>query len=185
MLGSDGQQVPAQSGLVFIDHENIPPPRQVGARSLRFSTTSFQAEGDALTRRSCGTLARADGPAHPDPWPVALAHPEKPNSSADCKSQNLPHLLPREEPADRDHKTLGNSCSDPTSASKGRAAQRPRCKRGSGLLAPTINLANVGVGQQLACGTTMRSGGLGIPHSATCNLGTLRSKQTLRSTKDA
>jgi len=29
MLGRDGQQAPAQSGLVFIDHETTPPPRQV------------------------------------------------------------------------------------------------------------------------------------------------------------
>ena len=29
MLGHDGHQVLAQSGLVFIDHETIPPPRQV------------------------------------------------------------------------------------------------------------------------------------------------------------
>lgn len=29
MLGHDGQQVLAQSGLVFIDHETIRPPRQV------------------------------------------------------------------------------------------------------------------------------------------------------------
>lgn len=29
MLGRDGQQVPAQSGLVFTDNETTPPPRQV------------------------------------------------------------------------------------------------------------------------------------------------------------
>ena len=35
-----------------------------------------------------------------------------------------------------------------------------------------MNLANVGMGQQLAWGTTIGSGGFGIPHSATRNLGT-------------
>lgn len=87
-------------------------------------------------------LVTAGSPAHPDPWPVALAHPEEPNSSADCEPQNLPHLLPREEPADRNHKRMGNSCLEPVSASKGRAAQWQGCKRGSGLPASSMSLAN-------------------------------------------
>lgn len=48
-----------------------------------------------------------------------------------------------------------------------------------------MNLARVGLGQQLAWGTPIRPGDLCIPHSATFSLGTVRSKQTLRNTKDA
>lgn len=59
-----------------------------------------------------------------------------------------------------------------------------RCKRGSGLLSSSINLASVGVGQLFAWGRIIRSGSLGIPHSATCISGTLRSERTLRSTED-
>lgn len=127
-------------------------------------------------RMPCGTPAAAGSPAHPDPQPVALVHPAKPNSSAGCESHHFPQLLPWEEPADRNHEKLGNSWFEPLSTSKGRAAQQPECKRGSGLLPSSINLTSFGIGQQLTWGTTIRSGGLGVAHSATFKLGTVRSR---------
>lgn len=61
-------------------------------------------------------------------------------------------------------------------------AQQPSCNRG--LLASRMNLSSAGVGQEPARGTATRCVGLDIPHSALSNLGTLRSKQTVRSIKE-